>query len=230
MITSHPSAPLGSVTTLTQYSPSDFTPDSAILCRNTAPLVSFAFQLIRRNVGCRVLGREIGAGLIAVIEKMKVHDSDIDGLTARLRVFFDREIAKCEAREQLVAADALRDKHSCITLFVDALDETNRTVSALCVKIAKLFDDSNRGLLTLATVHKSKGLEWPTVFILDRDKYMPSKFARLPWQRQQEHNLIYVAITRAKHTLNYIESGTWATKPITSTPSTPSSSELLASI
>lgn len=231
MIESHPSAPLGSVTTLTQYSASDFAPTSAILCRLTAPLISFAFQLIRRNIGCRVLGREIGTGLISIIDKMKCSDSDLDALSAKLAVYFDREVAKCESRDQLAAADALRDKHSCIELFISNLDESRRTISALRDKITTLFDDTNKGLLTLATVHKSKGLEWPTVFILDRDKYMPSKFARLPWQRQQEYNLIYVAITRAKLDLRYIESGTWtAARPLPPTTSTSSPSELLASI
>jgi len=68
MITAHPDAPEGSVLSLKDYEPSDFAPSSAILCRNTAPLISFAFSLLRRDVGCRVLGREIGQGLIALIK------------------------------------------------------------------------------------------------------------------------------------------------------------------
>jgi superfamily I DNA/RNA helicase len=53
-------------------------------------------------------------------------------------------------------------------------------------------------MITLCSVHKAKGLEWNRVYILGRDSLMPSKFARQKWQMDQELNLIYVAVTRAK--------------------------------
>ena len=74
MILSHPSAPLGSVTTLPSYSSSDFSHSDAILCRNTAPLITLAFSFIQRGVGVHVLGREIGAGLVAIIKACKTDD------------------------------------------------------------------------------------------------------------------------------------------------------------
>lgn len=37
--------------------------------------------------------------------------------------------------------------------------------------------------------------------------YMPSKWAKRDWQKRQEKNLIYVAITRAKMELYFIGSG-----------------------
>jgi DNA helicase-2/ATP-dependent DNA helicase PcrA len=76
-----------------------------------------------------------------------------------------------------------------------------------------MFTDESNGAslsrVTLSTVHKAKGLEFPTVFILDFDKYMPSKYAKRPWQIVQETNLIYVAITRAMERLVYINSDSW---------------------
>jgi superfamily I DNA/RNA helicase len=59
------------------------------------------------------------------------------------------------------------------------------------------------GCLTLCTVHKAKGLEWNRVYILD-EFLMPSKYARQAWQQQQETNLQYVAVTRAKQELKFI--------------------------
>jgi DNA helicase-2/ATP-dependent DNA helicase PcrA len=35
------------------------------------------------------------------------------------------------------------------------------------------------------------------VFLLGREQFMPSKYAKLQWQKDQERNLIYVAVTRA---------------------------------
>jgi DNA helicase-2/ATP-dependent DNA helicase PcrA len=47
----------------------------AILCRKTAPLLELAFSLIRRGVGCRVEGRDIGTQLVNLIRKYKVKSS-----------------------------------------------------------------------------------------------------------------------------------------------------------
>jgi DNA helicase-2/ATP-dependent DNA helicase PcrA len=72
-----------------------------------------------------------------------------------------------------------------------------------------LFQDSDdpkkpRNAVTLSTVHKSKGREWPRVFLLGQEKYMPSKYARQAWQLEQEMNLIYVAYTRAMSELIFV--------------------------
>ena len=66
----------------------------------------------------------------------------------------------------------------------------------------------SRGRVTLSTIHKVKGLEFPTVFLLDWH-LLPSRFAKAAWQRTQEKNLQYVAITRAMERLVYINSGCW---------------------
>ena len=68
-----------------------------------------------------------------------------------------------------------------------------------------MFGDTKDGekarVLTLSTIHKSKGREWDRVFILGRTRYLPSPWARKEWQQLQEKNLEYVALTRAKDTL-----------------------------
>jgi superfamily I DNA/RNA helicase len=71
--------------------------------------------------------------------------------------------------------------------------------------INSLFGDTEPGqrprVLTLSTIHKAKGREWSSVFILGANKYMPSKWARKEWQMEQETNLEYVADTRSKSVL-----------------------------
>lgn len=208
-IESHPDALEGSVTHLDYYDVLTFSTTDAILCRVNAPLVSLAFGFIRRNIGVRILGREIGAGLVTLIGKMKAQNPD--DLDLKLHSWCQREVAKAFSRGHESAVSAIEDKVACIQVFIDNLEEGNRTLSELTRRIESLFSDNNKGLLTLCSVHKAKGLEWPTVFILDKGKYMPSKYAVQPWQRKQEQNLIYVAVTRAKLNLVYIESGKWRT-------------------
>ena len=50
----------------------------------------------------------------------------------------------------------------------------------------------------------SKGREWERVFLIGRNAYMPSYYAEKSGNKeamQQERNLMYVAVTRAKKEL-----------------------------
>jgi superfamily I DNA/RNA helicase len=72
--------------------------------------------------------------------------------------------------------------------------------------INRIFSDENIGnAVTLSTAHKSKGLEANRVMILLPHK-MPLKYPnQQKWQEQQEINLKYVAITRARKELIFID-------------------------
>ncbi len=179
-----------------------FEADDVILCRNTRPLVALAYKLIRSKIGCRILGKEIGKGLIALIKKMKA--SGVDRLEEKLKIYRDREIEKYLKDGKGDRAEALDDKIHCVLTVIKNLPETRRTVPALIEDIEQLLDDGKKNVLTLCTVHKSKGLEWNRVFILGRYKYMPSKWVKKDWQIRQEQNLIYVAYTRAKQELYFL--------------------------
>jgi superfamily I DNA/RNA helicase len=60
----------------------------------------------------------------------------------------------------------------------------------------------------LSTIHKAKGLENNRIFFLIPE-LIPSKFATMDWQYEQEENLRYVAITRAKRELIYVHTNTF---------------------
>ena len=59
----------------------------------------------------------------------------------------------------------------------------------------------------LLTVHKAKGLEADRVFVVDRH-LLPAVYAQKAWERQQESNLDYVARTRARKSLIYVNDWT----------------------
>jgi len=207
MIQPPPSAPLGSVTTLLSYRVSDFSPSDAILCRVTAPLIAFAFALIERGVGVRVLGRDIGAGLVTTIRSCKATSLDeLEQVLIRKR---QTESAREYRRGNDQGAAAIEDKYDCLNIFLQHERRNRGTIASMAMRIENLFDEKRRGLLTLSTIHKAKGLEWPTVFILDAKKLMPSKWATQEWQQKQERNLGYVARTRAKLHLKFITSNCW---------------------
>ena len=58
--------------------------------------------------------------------------------------------------------------------------------------------------IKLSTIHKSKGLECENVYIACKS-LMPSKNATTKWEKRQERNLMYVAYTRAKNKLGFLD-------------------------
>lgn len=196
-------SPEGLVETPACWDMRAFRSQDAILCRLNAPLVTLAFTLIRNKVPCRIAGRDIASGLTSLVKRMKA--LSITDLTDKLKRYYAREVVK--ANGDAGKLSRVQDRLDTIHVFIDELGMDD-TVDTLIGSIEGMFSDmaGGSGLLTLSTVHKAKGLEWDTVYILDADKFMPLPWAKDGWQRDQEYNLCYVAATRAKRTLRYITS------------------------
>jgi superfamily I DNA/RNA helicase len=197
-----PNAPEGSVENLDALDIASIPSSSAIICRNTAPIVRAAFRLLRAGRGCTILGRDIASSLTKFVTDLKANN--LDELEARLDSFLARERERLLARGREASLSLVEDKIESIRAIIDGLDEGSLSVAGLLNRIATLFSaDPQRGLITLSTIHKSKGLEWPTVYILDPWR-IPSRWATQDWQLAQEQNLLYVAVTRAKRDLRFI--------------------------
>jgi DNA helicase II / ATP-dependent DNA helicase PcrA len=180
----------------------DLKGNSAVLCRVTAPLVKLAFNCIRAKIACKIEGRDIGAGLKKLAQKWKVKTTD--KLIVKLDEYQDRETSKALAKKNESKAQQIEDTVDTLKVIIENCNaEGNHTVDAVVKAIDSLFaDDINKlGILTLSTIHKSKGREWERVYWFNRAETCPSKYARQKWQKDQEINLMYVAATRAKHTL-----------------------------
>lgn len=199
-------APDGHVLTADKYSIRDFLPTDLLVCRNTAPLVKTAYKMLSRRIPCKIMGREIGRALVALIEKIAGKRGTLDTLPDQLENYRAKETAIAYSRKQEIKAQAINDRCDAIMALLDSLttDDITRGIPGLTAIIDSMFSDTQNGCVTLATVHKAKGLEAPRVVILD-PQLMPSKYARQPWQMEQEHNLMYVAYTRALDTLVFLD-------------------------
>jgi superfamily I DNA/RNA helicase len=171
--------------------------DAAILCRNTRPLVSAAFSLIREKIPCRIEGREIGESLKKLA--IRWHSiGTIPELDDKLEEWQDREIAKAIARKKMQKIQEIEDKVETLrVIMARCLEEKKPLITHVVAYIEEIFADNVSGVLTLATIHRSKGREWKRVFWLDRHNTCPSRYATQPWEKQQESNLCYVAATRS---------------------------------
>jgi superfamily I DNA/RNA helicase len=195
-------APEGVVKDLgVDWNPTDFLPSDLVVCRKTAPLVTAALRFIRAGIPVQVLGKDIGEGMKALIKKMNV--STVDQLKEALNAYLDRELEQARKEEDEAKAEAVSDKVGVILFMCDELLEDRRTIADLEAGIDYLFKDKATAV-TLCTIHKSKGLEAPRVFWLERSE-CPARWVRKDHQRQQEINLCYVAGTRAMDELYFIE-------------------------
>lgn len=178
-------------------------PGEAILCRNTRPLVSLAFAMIRRGIACYVEGRDIGRSLTSLVDRWKV--TSINGLVTMLEEYRQREISKAMAQDNEAKVDAINDRIDTLVTIMDGC----ATLDEIRQRIEKMFGDSGEPgtarQITLSTIHKAKGREWARVAVLGWNQLMPSKWAKQPWQVQQEENLMYVAATRTKGDLLIVD-------------------------
>lgn len=198
-----PKAEKGEVLELgTKWKPADFNVDDLIICQLNRPLVSLGFRLLRSKIPVRILGRgDIGDGLKRLVKKCDDGSGELDGMVARLEEWKRREVELAESKNNQGKAQLIEDKADSILEIAAELPEVDRSVKALLKVLMELFNE-DRGKVTLCTVHKAKGLEANTVWWLNPD-YV-SKFATMPWQKQQETNIKYVAITRARKSLRLI--------------------------
>jgi DNA helicase II / ATP-dependent DNA helicase PcrA len=192
-------APKGKIERVYSYDPKDYLPSDVILCRFNAPLVEYAFKLIARDVPCRVLGRDIGSGLIALVKKM--HAENVPDLERRLLRHLDSERTRFIRDEKYYKINSLQDRIDTLFIFTEQMPAAS--IADLQTRILNLFDDEiNPNRITLSTIHKAKGLEWNRVFILRYGligKYSVDGIA------DQEDNLRYVAKTRSMSELYYVE-------------------------
>ena len=199
-------SPEGSVESLSKLDLETVLPTDAFLSRTNAPLLPLAMALLRRGKGCKVLGKDIGQGLVELIKKLEKRYKvrDLDGLESALRSWAVEETKKLLKRDQEDRVHLIEDNMMSIQTLVDNLEPGDASIEGLIRVIGRIFSDDAGGLITLATVHKAKGMEWPRVFILN-PSLMPLPYAKLPWQLQQEYNILYVAVTRAQVDLRYVE-------------------------
>jgi superfamily I DNA/RNA helicase len=152
-----------------------------------------------------VEGREIGTGLLRMVNRWRVQT--IDGFLRRLEDYRAREVQKATARGNDSKVAEVNDRCDTLVHLCNVCLERRQTdLEDVRRLIDSMFGDdvAASGVLTLATYHRSKGREWPRVMLLQHHQRCPSPWAHQDWQRRQEDNLAYVAITRAQRTLAYV--------------------------
>ncbi len=167
-----------------------------ILCRRNAPLVTLAYRLLIAGKRPKIRGKELGENLITIIKRFD------DDVRDSLGKWYEKEAKAILRNSDNEEPDFSRidDIRDCIAALINRRvgDVEDPTKEQLITYVKDLFLGDG-GRILLSTVHKAKGLEADKVIWLDHDAETP--WAKLPWQKEQELNLCYVAASRAKKTL-----------------------------
>ena len=178
-----------------------------LLCRNNRPLIFAYFKLITRGLKCTIRGKDIETGLLDLILKFKNRTTEkgIEVLNDKLKV---KELA---LKDKGVSKPTLNPSYIMLqekVLTIKTIIEFKSFVlmDQVISFIEEVFNEDKEGV-QLMTIHKSKGLESRRVFYLESfegKKLIPSAYANKAWELDQEKNLLFVAITRAKESLIYL--------------------------
>ena len=174
-------------------------PTDAILCRNNAPLIAEAVSLLGRGHSVNFRSKDVLSDLrfqARAVDKMASKHPDGDW-RAVLSVVRDREVERNADRPMVLSR--LEDVFDALDALASQANRQGTTVDGLIDRLT----DAKAGI-TLSTIHRAKGLEWERVWFL-RPDLIPNRFAKEPWMLQQEANLYYVAVTRAKQALYFVE-------------------------
>ena len=159
--------------------------DTVVLCRFNAPLFSLNAKLLKAGRYPEFVGHDVLKGMENILKGFGGGLSQEQGLRA-----VDRWLEKRLRKSRNPAgvedqADALR-----------VIITQGETVQGALSFLGRM--KRQKGRIKLMTIHKAKGKEFKTVYLLDADRI---------GEDGQEPNIRYVGVTRTKERLVYLQSG-----------------------
>ncbi len=201
-IYAHDSNPEGSIEELpTEQALANVTPGDMVICYKNAPLVSAALQLIAQRRKAFVRGRALGDQLVSIIRSVGQGCATTGQLSDAIRKWQSRELGRLTEMENVDdLIESVLDRSAGLMAIVAGCSSPAEVEPA----IANLFsEDAKPGseAVLFSTIHRAKGLEADHVYILETEE----RPAKQSWEAQQQRNLRYVALTRSKNKLTFVQ-------------------------
>lgn len=179
----------------------DIVDNCLIICRNTKPLIEIYFDLIGIGKKPSFIGNDILSSITSFLKPYK-KDTILQFKEVASEEYKLLSSKKDNSDIDRVNFIVFKENYNLFSTIEKRLQYTEHQ------EINYIIDDlksklTSKGDIKLCTIHKSKGLEHDTVYILN-EFLIPSKYAMLEEQLIQENNLKYVARTRAKENLIFL--------------------------
>lgn len=185
-----------------------------IICRCNAPLVPICINLIKDGKPAYIEGRNIGEEIINIIKNsmklMKRHNIVFEDALTAFAVKEEERMVK--RKYQATTIELFGDKVEIIRHYLskENIDDPEIVISM----IKDIFKDiweyqkgkrvKNPGII-LSSIHRQKGAEAERVWIVDINKIRIWKEGMTEDELEQEAHLEYVAKTRAKMEMYYVD-------------------------
>lgn len=170
---------------------------NAVLCRTNAPLFELALTFLRAGKPFR-LWNDFADRLLALANRLAKDNKGIAAYRTAIHDWRDEQLDIF--KDSKGVCRRIQEQADCLLYILDE----SYDVADMLFTLDTMINSSTGPVLS--TIHKTKGLEFENVFLY-RPDFLPA-----PWvdelneeEMQQEINLKYVAVTRAKLTFNYVD-------------------------
>jgi DNA helicase-2/ATP-dependent DNA helicase PcrA len=159
-------------------------PNSYLLSRTNAPLIALCMRLIKNGIPTNILGRDIGDGLLYLIKRSK--KKKVDAFLKWLDNWEKTERKRMLDKNPRANTEWISDKAECL----QNLCSGTSSIEEVKDNIKNLFKDGDeRSIVLGSSIHRIKGKESDTVFILADT---------LRSNSEEERRCNYVAFTRTR--------------------------------
>lgn len=170
-------------------------PGDLAICRNNAPLVRPALELLKDGTKVNIRGQNLKKSLIDLIKETGT--DDIPTMRRMLIEYRETEVEKLKKKGKNPLS--IMDKVGVILEFARESENVREVINYIDI----LLNDTDAEI-TFSTVHGAKGLESDNIFFIN-SFLIPSSYATQEWELQSEDNIMYVALTRAKRKLFFVD-------------------------
>lgn len=170
-------------------------PGDMILCRFNKPLFEACISILKQGKPARILGSDVHEHLIKHADKVSKICKGKCGVQELEDYYSIHEESMTSEYKKML----LRDITDTLIL---VLGTAPCKAHGIKHTLERMFAEDTSAIIC-STIHKAKGMESENVFLLEPEG-IPCKYAEGESALQQEHNLAYVAITRAKKNLYYV--------------------------
>ncbi len=193
--------------------------DDHIICRTNSPLMEWYFKFLKSETTVSFRKRlQIKGILTGLLSKIQAYyngikrrnptSSKVKNVRNFLIEFRRNEVKKMEDAElDSTEIQEYVDTFECLLIIYEHVDKAERNVTFddLKKKTAELFSKTEADVY-LSTVHGMKGKEADRIFIYKPDLLPLHSQKHQGWQWEQELNLAYVAFTRNKKEMYFVDS------------------------
>jgi superfamily I DNA/RNA helicase len=173
-------------------------PGDFVLARSNKELMQAYKILIKRRLPAVIAGKDLGKGLITMVEG--THAQTVDELYRSLALNYEEAEKAADDPESREALESLADQIEAVKV----LAEDHTRVFSLIQDMQEMFDADESAILdsrnqvVITTIHKAKGRERDRVWLM-LDGFPRKKNGEL--LNDEEYNVYYVGATRARESL-----------------------------